>query len=195
MQPRTENLQISMKFLPWLTNIWTLSCVRAWHWSPQRANMRSIPRLLMKAQLRWAGHGTRMTATHFPNQIFFRDQKNGRRVQVGLPPARLAESHLGRCYHLCNKHDQKCHSEETTTQDPYQQTRPSRDCYQHIMSSVPECSGLRLASSGICALTVPQTHPNESCHGHHQTMMDDQGRYVCLCIYLLLIHEVKWLTN
>lgn len=182
MQPRTENLQISMKFLPWSTNIWTLSCVRAWHWSPQRADMRtayehSSDGLAM-------GPGWLLLASLIRSSL--ETWRMGGESKVGFHL--LAWQNLIWDGATTSETNMICHSEETTTQDPYQQTRPSGDCYQHIMSSVPECSGLRLASSGICALTVPQTHPNESCHGHHQTMMDDQGRYVCLCVYLLLIH-------
>lgn len=42
-----------------------------------------------------------------------------------------------------------------------------------------------LASSAICAVTVPQTHPNEACHGRQQSLMDEhrrKGRWTCVCV-------------
>lgn len=47
------------------------------------AEIASIPTLLIKAQLRWAGHVTRMPATCLPKHIFLGELKNGKLAQGG----------------------------------------------------------------------------------------------------------------
>lgn len=165
------------------------------------AEMTSIPTLLMEAQLRWVGHVTRVPATCLPKQIYFRDMKNGKRAQGGPKKCfkdtlkaslksfnielskweRLAQDSPTKRNLIQDGATTSETSRTTNAMVKREQSKTSNNravgqenLPKYHVQCAKECSGLRLVSPAICALTVPQTQPNESCPSHHQPMMDDQ---------------------
>ena len=57
----------------------------------EKANLPSIPTLLKKAQLRWAGHVTRMPDSRLPKQLFYGELVEGKRLRGG-PKKRFKDS-------------------------------------------------------------------------------------------------------
>ena len=53
----------------------------------ERANLPSVITMMRKAQIRWAGHVSRMADSRIPKQLFYGQLKNGQR-KIGAPRKR-----------------------------------------------------------------------------------------------------------
>ena len=56
----------------------------------ERANLPSVITMMRKAQIRWAGHVSRMADSRIPEQLFYGQLKNGQR-KIGAPRKRYKD--------------------------------------------------------------------------------------------------------
>ena len=56
----------------------------------ERANLPSVITMMRKAQIRWAGHVSRMADSRIPKQLFYGQLKNGQK-KIGAPRKRYKD--------------------------------------------------------------------------------------------------------